>query len=136
MEMLSPAEMQSGKKATFSSSSKRVHASPDFLGYAADSSSRGCLLARECKSKAIAGGRRTNKLSSFSSSRIIKRNLRESDEGLLSPQRMDMTSKNCVADSASSLSVKPYCFGKSTLCSTFCIGPWHLFIVNGPAYRE
>jgi hypothetical protein len=47
-----------------------------------------------------------------------------------------MTSKDCVAGSTSSLPIKPYCFGITTLFSDFCIGPWHLFLVNGPAYRE
>mmetsp|Transcript_10598 Transcript_10598/g.24766 ORF Transcript_10598/g.24766 Transcript_10598/m.24766 type:complete len:87 (+) Transcript_10598:1377-1637(+) len=83
--------MRSGKKETqvFGSSWGRFQVSADALEPCADGSSQGCLLASKSKSEATGDGRRTNKLSSVSSSRTIKRNVLESDGG--GPLQMDMT---------------------------------------------
>ena len=114
--LLSPNNTQRGKNETqsFDPSSKIVHASADSLGYAAESSSLDCLVASECKSTAVADERRTNKLPVFSSSRTTNRNLLQcddvgkDDECRLPSQLIDMTAKNYVAGSASSLSIETY----------------------------
>jgi hypothetical protein len=125
MAVFSPNATQIGKKETqdFDSSPVTVHAPSTSFSYCADSSSWDCLLASECKSKAIAGGNRTNKLSPSSTSRTINRNslandtIIGSDDQLFSSQLMGVGPNNVLASYASSLWIEFYC-QHSSFCSS------------------